>query len=154
MPKSLRSIKRNHLRKGRFARVRRSRVLKALLAQKATALTGTAATITPTALATGVFTLTAHGLKQGDGPYTITFGTTQPTGLPAAGPYFIATVPDANSFTVTSKFGDRKPLIPTTNGSGTITMKKGETQRAGYEALKKPPMNRRRWKALTDADNF
>ena len=56
---------------------------------------------TVTIASPGVFTFTAHGLTVGDGVYLTTTGAL-PTGLSANTMYYVASVPTANTFTLTA----------------------------------------------------
>jgi hypothetical protein len=73
--------------------------------------TGTAFSWTPTAVAAAgtpidTLTITAHGLRYGDGPFRFTTVTSLPVGLATATDYWISAITDANTFKVSTKLDD------------------------------------------------
>lgn len=84
------------------------------------AINTTAPTVTVTIASPGVFTLNSHGLSVGD---VVAFATTGalPTGLTANTLYFVKTVPNANTFTV-SATPEGSVINTTGSQSGTHTL--------------------------------
>lgn len=68
------------------------------------ALVPSLGTFTVTLASPGVFTLAAHGLIVGDALYLTTAGAL-PTGLAANTQYFVVSMPDANTFTLSASRG-------------------------------------------------
>lgn len=95
---------------------------------------------------------TAHGLHLGDGPFILSnSGGSLPTPLTNSKLYWVAGVPDANKFSLTTEPGG-PPLILSAAGSGTNTMTKASSLDAVWSYLKKhgaPAM-----RAATDVDGL
>jgi len=91
--------------------------------------TGGTHTVTITIAAPGVITWTAHGLGVGS---MVTFTTTGalPTGLTAGTAYFVVSVPDANTFTVSATAGGTA-ITTTGTQSGTQTATSSVTLSTG-----------------------
>jgi hypothetical protein len=144
-----------HLRHREHDRVEHSRHLREFLSERATALSGTGASTTFT-VSSQVISASSHGHAVGDGPFVA--GTTGdavlPSGLIDGELYWIATAPDANTFTLTSVLGgDPVDLVDDgTPGSGTFTIAKAEDDEAIFEYLRQnaPEVVR----DATDADSL
>lgn len=64
--------------------------------------------------------ITGHGYAVGDGPFYVASDGTIPAGLTGTTPYWVKTVPDADTFTVAASLGGA--VVDITNaGSGSIT---------------------------------
>src|SRR5688500_5516205 len=97
-----------HVRHRQRSRLRHSTHFTDFLSGLQALLTATGATVTPwTATADSAsLTMTAHGLAVGDGPYLASnSGGALPTNLDTSTLYWVATVPDANTFTLTTQPG-------------------------------------------------
>lgn len=85
------------------------------------------ATITVTIAAPAVMTFTSHGLGRGDSFYLTTSGAL-PTGLVVNTRYYVSTVIDANTFNISSDFGNASAstnITTTGSQSGTHTIHYG-----------------------------
>lgn len=88
--------------------------------------------------ASDVLSATSHGLAIGDGPYQLITSGDLPPGFSTDVLYWVATVPDANTFTLSAKrVGAITP--PLDAGSGTHEMHKGDNEAAVHEYLKQNP---------------
>ncbi len=141
-----RTPRKRYLRHGDYDRTSRSKRLRAFLADRATELSGTGANTSLTVSA-GVITATAHGFALGDGPFLFVADTdaVPPTPLDEVTLYWIASVPDANTFTLTSHRGG-DPITLTDDGSARRWAFGAEGRgRRGH--LRVPPAERTRSRA-------
>ncbi len=105
-----------------------------------------------TVAATANLAKTTHGLAVDEGPFVLSnSGGALPTPLDNTTLYYIATVPDANKFTLTTEKGG-DAIILSAAGSGTNTMTKSSSLDAIWDYLKKfgAPFLR----AATDVDDL
>jgi len=102
--------------------------------------------------ATANLAKTTHGLAADEGPFLVSnSGGSLPTPLDNATLYYVASVPDANTFTLTTEKGG-SAITLSAAGSGTNTMTKASSLDAIFEYLKKfgAPFMR----AATDVDDL
>lgn len=127
-----------HLRHRKRSRIRRSKDLKNFIAALTTALTGTGAAKTFTStLNSANLTSAAHGYHVGDGAFLLTnAGGALPGGAVAARLYWIASVPDANTFTLAAERGGAA-LTFGAAGTGTNTITKAASLDAVFQLLKR-----------------
>jgi hypothetical protein len=97
-------------------------------------------------------TITSHGLAVHTGPFVVTAGTTLPLDITATGLYWIHSVVDANTVRLTTKKGSSSQLGILTEGEGTLTLIKAETEAAVLEYIKQNPIQVVR--DATDADDL
>lgn len=144
-----------HHRRATFSRANRGKRLNAFIAERNTTLgaTGAAKTFTIGG-GTPNITITAHGYVAGAGPFTLTTTGALPTGLALNTRYWVASVVDANTVTLTTKRGGNAPVVTYTNatGSGVQTITKDGTKRAFWELLRR--LKARTIAASTDVDNL
>lgn len=128
--------------------------MNAFLTERNTTLgaTGAARTVASTGNGTSL-TATAHGLAVGSGPYVLTTTGVLPTGLALSTLYWVFSVVDANTITLTTRRG-AAPVTSFTHGtgSGTHTLTKAGTRRAFFELLRQA--HPRRIRASADVDNL
>lgn len=84
-----------------------------------------------------VFTKATHGFNPGDGPFVITAATTLPSGYTAGEHLYIRTAPTANTFTVTNKRGSTLLKQFPDDGTGTLTFRRVDTDKAIHDLLRK-----------------
>lgn len=102
--------------------------------------------------ATANLAKTSHGLAKDEGPFVLSnSGGALPTPLDNTTLYYVASVPDANKFTLTTEKGG-DPITLSAAGSGTNTMTKSSSLDAIWDYLKKfgAPFMR----AATDVDDL
>lgn len=150
---SVSSVGPKHARRGRFARIRRSKDLKGLLTKLQTALNNTGAGKAFTASASANLTVTAHGYKVGEGPFLVTnSGGALPSPLVSAKFYYVIAVPDVNTINIATDEDLKTAIVMAGAGTGTHTITKASSLGAVYELLKK--RGARFMRAATDVDGI
>lgn len=140
-----------HLRHRIFKRTARQERIRDFTAENAADLAGTGKSFTFTSNGDNTLTATAHGLVLHEGPFEVSSDTTLPTGLSADELYWVESVPDANTFTLTSVRGGPVTAI-TDAGTGIHTISKSESEEAVFEYTKQNPVEVVR--DATDADDL
>jgi len=82
------------------------------------------------------FTITAHGLAAGAGPFLATSATTLPAGIVAGQFYWIHNIVDVNTVQLTTRKGGQAISAATDDGTGTHTLTKADSDPAIYEYLR------------------
>ena len=115
-----------------FMRSNRQKKTNRFLAARQTALAGTGCSATFVGSVGNNVTWTGHAKAVGTGPFVLTTTGTLPTGLNLGVPYWIQSVVDANTVTLTTKRGGTVASM-TGLGSGTHTITKASDLNAMFE---------------------
>ncbi len=129
-----RTPRQRHIRHANYARTSRQDKLNAYLAERQVALNATGAAATFTGAAGNNITWTGHSKVVGKGPFLLTTTGTLPPGLSLATHYWIQSVVDANTVTLTTKRGGPAAVM-TGAGSGTHTITKASDTLSMFEYL-------------------
>lgn len=125
-----------HLRYGLFARMRRRGKVKAFLTERNTTLGATGAAKTIAIATTPNLTVTAHGYVAGAGPFRLTTAGTLPTGLALLTNYWVVSVIDANTITLSTRRNLPAATYTNASGSGVHTITKSGSTRGLFDLLR------------------
>lgn len=128
-----------HPRHRAFSRTARQDRIRDFTAARATDLAATGADTVFTSNGDNTLSAVGHGYSVHDGPFTVASDTTLPTGLVAGELYWIESVPDVDTFTLTSVRGGPVTTISDA-GAGVHTMTKAEIEEAMFEYCRQNPV--------------